>query len=135
MRRLLKTKAKSEKFWPQKGVESVRQKLLKERANLCQYLTCMHVLQKIGTDSKQKNALMTLLVARISKETKTLKQENIPFTMPSEIRKLPKKCQKGSIKLHRKKTANNTRNEFNIAVSSFKMGNHSKPMTVNLLKR
>ena len=43
---------------------------------------------------KEVNALMTLLISTINKETKTLMENNVKLTSIGDISKLPEKCQK-----------------------------------------
>ena len=92
--RWAKTKGKLRVFGHKNGVKAVRDTVEGAAEIGIKYLT----LYAFSTENwnrpeKEVNALMTLLVSAINKETKTLMDNNIRLSAIGDIEKLPSKAQ------------------------------------------
>jgi len=115
--RWAKTKGKLRVFGHQKGVTAVRDTVEGAAEIGIKYLT----LYAFSTENwsrpvKEVNALMTLLVSSIHKETKTLMKNNIRLSAIGNIAKLPIKAQK-KLKEAIEKTKDNSRMALILALS------------------
>ena len=115
--RWAKTKGKLRLFGHQNGVKAVRDTVEGAAEIGIKYLT----LYAFSTENwsrpeKEINALMTLLISAINKETKTLMDHNIQLSAIGEIDKLPSKAQK-ELQEAIEKTKENTRMTLVLALS------------------
>jgi len=115
--RWAKTKGKLRLFGHQNGVKAVRDTVEGAAEIGIKYLT----LYAFSTENwnrpeKEINALMTLLVSAINKETKTLMDNNIRLSTIGDIKKLPAKAQ-GELQEAIEKTKENTRMTLVLALS------------------
>jgi len=115
--RWAKTKGKLRLFGHQNGVKAVRDTVEGAAKLGIKYLT----LYAFSTENwnrpeKEVNALMTLLVSAIHKETKTLMDNNIRLSTIGDIKKLPTKAQK-ELNEAIEKTNNNTQMTLVLALS------------------
>ena len=111
------TKGKLRLFGHQNGVKAVRDTAEGAAKLGIKYLT----LYAFSTENwnrpeKEVNALMTLLVSAIHKETKTLMDNNIRLSTIGDIKKLPAKAQK-ELNEAIEKTNNNTQMTLVLALS------------------
>jgi len=115
--RWAKNKGKARVFGHKNGVESVRQ-VTEGAAELgVQYLTLYAFSTENWNRPKAEvTALMTLLVATISKETKTLNKNNIRLHAIGNLENLPKSAKKELLNSI-EKTANNTGLNLILALS------------------
>ena len=107
--RWAKTKGKYRVFGHQHGVKAVKNTVEAAAEIGIKYLT----LYAFSTENWNRpklevDALMSLLVSTIGKETKTLMDNNIKLSTIGNINDLPKKCQK-ELQESIEKTQNNTR--------------------------
>ena len=115
--RWAKTKGKLRVFGHQRGVKAVRDTVEGAAEIGIEYLT----LYAFSTENwnrpeKEVNALMTLLVSAINRETKTLMDNNIRLSAIGDIKKLPSKAQK-ELSEAIEKTKDNTRMTLVLALS------------------
>ena len=110
-------KGKFRVFGHQHGVKSVREAVETAAEIGIKYLT----LYAFSTENwkrseKEVNALMTLLISTISKETKTLMKNDICLNAIGNLGQLPKKC-KQELEQAIEKTKNNKRMTLILALS------------------
>ena len=115
--RWAKTKGKFRVFGHKSGVKAVRETVEGASEIGIDYLT----LYAFSTENwnrpkKEVDALMSLLVSTINKETKTLMDNNIKLTAIGDLNSLPKKCQE-ELQESIEKTKNNTRTTVILALS------------------
>ena len=115
--RWAKSKGKLRIFGHNNGVKAVRDTVEGAAEIGIEYLT----LYAFSTENwnrpeKEVNALMTLLVSAINKETKTLMDNNIRLSAIGDIEKLPSKAQK-ELQEAIAKTKDNTRMNLVLALS------------------
>ena len=115
--RWAKSKGKLRVFGHNNGVKAVRDTVEGAAEIGIEYLT----LYAFSTENwdrpdKEVNALMTLLVSAINKETKTLMDNNIRLSAIGDIKKLPSKAQK-ELQEAVAKTKDNTRMNLVLALS------------------
>lgn len=115
--RWAKSQGKLRVFGHQSGVKAVRDTVEGAAEVGVQYLT----LYAFSTENWKRpqfevNALMELLVSTISKETKTLMDNDIRLNAFGDLESLPKKCFL-ELKEAIKKTENNKRMTLNLALS------------------
>jgi undecaprenyl diphosphate synthase len=115
--RWAKSKGKLRIFGHKNGVKAVRDTVEGAAEIGIEYLT----LYAFSTENwsrpeKEVNALMTLLVSAINKETKTLMNNNIRLSSIGDINKLPSKAQK-ELQEAIIKTKDNTRMTLVLALS------------------
>jgi len=115
--RWAKSKGKLRVFGHKNGVKAVRDTVEGAVEIGIEYLT----LYAFSTENwsrpeKEVNALMTLLVSAINKETKTLMDNNIRLSTIGNINKLPSKAQK-ELQEAISKTKDNTRMSLVLALS------------------
>ena len=115
--RWAKSKGKLRIFGHNNGVKAVRDTVEGAAEIGIEYLT----LYAFSTENwdrpdKEVNALMTLLVSAINKETKTLMDNNIRLSAIGDIKKLPSKAQK-ELQEAVAKTKDNTRMNLVLALS------------------
>ena len=115
--RWAKTRGKYRVFGHQHGIKAVRNTVEAAAELGIKYLT----LYAFSTENWNRpklevDALMSLLVSTIGKETKTLMDNNIKLSTIGNINDLPKKCQK-ELKESIEKTQNNTRTNLILALS------------------
>ena len=115
--RWAKTKGKLRIFGHQKGVRAVRETVKAAAKIGIKYLTLYAFSTENWNRPKNEvNALMTLLVSSIHKETKTLMDNNIRLITIGNIAKLPSKAQK-ELKNTIKQTKDNSRMTLILALS------------------
>ena len=115
--RWAKTKGKLRVFGHQKGVTAVRDTVEGAAEIGIKYLTLYAFsAENWSRPAKEVNALMTLLVSSIHKETKTLMKNNIRLSAIGNIAKLPIKAQK-KLKEAIEKTKDNSRMALILALS------------------
>ena len=115
--RWAKTKGKFRVFGHKSGVKAVRDTVEGAAEIGIDYLT----LYAFSTENwnrpkKEVDALMSLLVSTINKETKTLMDNNIKLAAIGDLNSLPKKCQE-ELQESIEKTKNNTRTTVILALS------------------
>lgn len=115
--RWAKTKGKFRIFGHKSGVKAVRDTVEGASEIGIDYLT----LYAFSTENwnrpkKEVDALMSLLVSTINKETKTLMDNNIKLAAIGDLTSLPKKCQE-ELKESIEKTKNNNRTTLILALS------------------
>ena len=115
--RWAKTKGKFRVFGHKSGVKAVRDTVEGAAEIGIDYLT----LYAFSTENwnrpkKEVDALMSLLVSTINKETKTLMDNNIKLSAIGDLNSLPKKCQE-ELQESIEKTKNNTRTTVILALS------------------
>ncbi len=115
--RWAKTKGKFRIFGHKSGVKAVRDTVEGAAEIGIDFLT----LYAFSTENwdrpkKEVDALMSLLVSTINKETKTLMDNNIKLTAIGDLNSLPKKCQE-ELQESIEKTKNNTRTTVILALS------------------
>jgi undecaprenyl diphosphate synthase len=115
--RWAKTKGKFRVFGHKSGVKAVRDTVEGAAEIGIDYLT----LYAFSTENwnrpkKEVDALMSLLVSTINKETKTLMDNNIKLASIGDLNSLPKKCQE-ELQESIEKTKNNTRTTVILALS------------------
>ena len=115
--RWAKSKGKFRVFGHQSGVKAVRDTLEGAAEIGLKYIT----LYAFSTENwnrpkREVNALMSLLVSTINKETKTLLDNNIRLEAIGNIEELPKKCQ-SELKEAIEKTKNGSRTTLILALS------------------
>ena len=115
--RWAKTKGKFRIFGHKSGVKAVRDTVEGAAEIGIDYLT----LYAFSTENwnrpkKEVDALMSLLVSTINKETTTLMDNNIKLTAIGDLNSLPKKCQE-ELQESIEKTKNNTRTTVILALS------------------
>jgi len=115
--RWAKTQGKFRVFGHQNGVKAVRDTVEAAAELGIKYLT----LYAFSTENWNRpklevDALMTLLISTISKETKTLMDNNIRLSAIGNLNDLPKKCQK-ELQAAIDKTKNNNRTTLILALS------------------
>jgi len=110
-------KGKFRVFGHQNGVKAVRETAECAAEIGIQYLTLYAFsTENWNRSEKEVNALMTLLVSTINKETKTLMDNNIRLNAIGDLEQLPKKC-KAELKDAIEKTKNNKRMTLILALS------------------
>ena len=115
--RWAKTKGKLRFFGHQNGVKAVRDTVEGAAEIGIKYLTLYAFSTENWTrPEKEINALMTLLVSAINKETKTLMDNNIRLSTIGDIKKLPAKAQK-ELQEAIEKTKENTQMMLVLALS------------------
>jgi len=115
--RWAKKKGKLRVFGHQNGVKAVRDTVEGAAEIGIKYLTLYAFSTENWTrPEKEINALMTLLVSAINKETKTLMDNNIRLSTIGDIKKLPAKAQK-ELQEAIEKTKENTRMTLVLALS------------------
>jgi len=115
--RWAKSKGKLRIFGHKNGVKAVRDTVEGAAEIGIKYLTLYAFSsENWNRPEKEVNALMTLLVSAINKETKTLIDNNIRLSTIGDINKLPSKAQK-ELKEAIKKTKDNTRMTLILALS------------------
>ena len=115
--RWAKTKGKLRIFGHKNGVKSVRDTVEGAAEIGIEYLTLYAFSsENWNRPEKEVNALMTLLVSAINKETKTLMDNNIRLSTIGDINKLPSKAQK-ELQEAITKTKDNTRMTLVLALS------------------
>jgi undecaprenyl diphosphate synthase len=115
--RWAKTKGKLRVFGHQKGVTAVRDTVEGAAEIGIKYLTLYAFsTENWSRPAKEVNALMTLLVSSIHKETKTLMKNNIRLSTIGNIAKLPIKAQE-KLKEAIEKTKDNSRMTLILALS------------------
>ena len=93
--RWAKSKGKLRVFGHKNGVKAVRDTVEGAAKIGIEYLTLYAFSsENWNRPEKEVNALMTLLVSAINKETKTLMDNNIQLSTIGDINKLPSKAQK-----------------------------------------
>ena len=115
--RWAKSKGKFRVFGHQSGVKAVRDTVEGAAEIGLKYIT----LYAFSTENwnrpkREVNALMSLLVSTINKETKTLLDNNIRLEAIGNIEELPKKCQ-SELKEAIEKTKNGSRTTLILALS------------------
>ena len=115
--RWAKTKGKFRIFGHKSGVKAVRDTVEGAAEIGIKYIT----LYAFSTENWNRpklevDALMSLLVSTINKETKTLMDNNIKLTAIGDLNSLPKKCQE-ELQESIEKTKNNTRTTVILALS------------------
>ena len=115
--RWAKTKGKFRIFGHKSGVKAVRDTVEGAAEIGIDFLT----LYAFSTENwdrpkKEVDALMSLLVSTINKETTTLMDNNIKLAAIGDLNSLPKKCQE-ELQESIKKTKNNTRTTVILALS------------------
>ena len=115
--RWAKTKGKFRIFGHKSGVKAVRDTVEGAAEIGIDFLT----LYAFSTENwnrpkKEVDALMSLLVSTINKETKTLMDNNIKLAAIGDLNSLPKKCQE-ELQESIEKTKNNTRTTVILALS------------------
>ena len=115
--RWAKTKGKFRIFGHKSGVKAVRDTVEGAAEIGIDFLT----LYAFSTENwdrpkKEVDALMSLLVSTINKETTTLMDNNIKLTAIGDLNSLPKKCQE-ELQESIEKTKNNTRTTVILALS------------------
>ena len=115
--RWAKTKGKFRIFGHKSGVKAVRDTVEGAAEIGIDYLT----LYAFSTENwnrpkKEVDALMSLLVSTINKETTTLMDNNIKLAAIGDLNSLPKKCQE-ELQESIEKTKNNTRTTVILALS------------------
>ena len=115
--RWAKSKGKLRIFGHNNGVKAVRDTVEGAAEIGIEYLT-LYAFSTENWDRPEKevNALMTLLVTAINKETKTLMDNNIKLSAIGDIKKLPSKAQK-ELQEAVAKTKDNTRMNLVLALS------------------
>ena len=115
--RWAKSKGKLRIFGHNNGVKAVRDTVEGAAEIGIEYLT-LYAFSTENWDRPEKevNALMTLLVSAINKETKTLMDNNIRLSAIGDIKKLPSKAQK-ELQEAVAKTKDNTRMTLVLALS------------------
>jgi len=115
--RWAKSKGKLRIFGHNNGVKAVRDTVEGAAEIGIEYLT-LYAFSTENWDRPEKevNALMTLLVSAINKETKTLMDNNIRLSAIGDIKKLPSKAQK-ELQEAVAKTKDNTRMNLVLALS------------------
>ena len=99
------------------GVESVRETLKAAQETNIKYLTLYAFsTENWNRSEREVNALMTLLISTISKETKTLMKNDICLNTIGKLSQLPKKC-KQELEQAVEKTKNNKRMTLILALS------------------
>ena len=115
--RWAKTKGKLRIFGHKNGVKAVRDTVEGAAEIGIEYLTLYAFSsENWNRPEKEVNALMTLLVSAINKETKTLMDNNIRLSTIGDINKLPSKAQK-ELQEAIIKTKDNTRMTLVLALS------------------
>ena len=115
--RWAKSKGKLRVFGHKNGVKSVRDTVEGAAEIGIEYLTLYAFSsENWNRPEKEVNALMTLLVSAINKETKTLMNNNIRLCTIGDINKLPSKAQK-ELQEAITKTKDNTRMTLVLALS------------------
>jgi undecaprenyl diphosphate synthase len=115
--RWAKSKGKLRVFGHKNGVKAVRDTLEGAAEIGIEYLTLYAFSsENWNRPEKEVNALMTLLVSAINKETKTLMDNNIRLSTIGDINKLPSKAQK-ELEEAIIKTKDNTRMTLVLALS------------------
>ena len=115
--RWAKTKGKLRVFGHKNGVKAVRDTVEGAAEIGIEFLTLYAFSsENWNRPEKEVNALMTLLVSAINKETKTLMENNIRLSTIGDINKLPSKAQK-ELQEAIIKTKDNTRMTLVLALS------------------
>ncbi|MGD0709552.1 MAG: isoprenyl transferase [Bacteroidales bacterium] len=115
--RWAKQKGKSRIFGHHNGVTAVRETTEAAAELGIKYLTLYAFSTENWNRPKNEiNALMTLLVKTINKETKTLNKNNIRLLAIGDLESLPENCYK-ELKAAINKTKNNTRMSLVLALS------------------
>ena len=115
--RWAKSKGKLRIFGHKNGVKAVRDTVEGATEIGIKYLTLYAFSnENWNRPEKEVNALMTLLVSAINKETKTLMDNNIRLSSIGDINKLPSKAQK-ELQEAITKTKDNTRMTLVLALS------------------
>ena len=115
--RWAKSKGKLRIFGHKNGVKAVRDTVEGAAEIGIKYLTLYAFSsENWNRPEKEVNALMTLLVSAINKETKTLMYNNIRLSTIGDINKLPSKAQK-ELQEAISKTKDNTRMTLVLALS------------------
>ena len=115
--RWAKSKGKLRIFGHKNGVKAVRDTVEGAAEIGIKYLTLYAFSsENWNRPEKEVNALMTLLVSAINKETKTLMDNNIRLSTIGDINKLPSKAQK-ELQEAISKTKDNTRMTLVLALS------------------
>jgi undecaprenyl diphosphate synthase len=115
--RWAKSKGKLRIFGHKNGVKAVRDTVEGAAKIGIEYLTLYAFSsENWNRPEKEVNALMTLLVSAINKETKTLMDNNIRLSTIGDINKLPSKAQK-ELQEAIIKTKNNTKMTLVLALS------------------
>jgi len=115
--RWAKSKGKLRVFGHKNGVKAVRDTVEGAAEIGIEYLTLYAFSsENWNRPEKEVNALMTLLVSAINKETKTLMDNNIRLNTIGDINKLPSKAQK-ELQEAIMKTKDNTRMDLVLALS------------------
>jgi undecaprenyl diphosphate synthase len=115
--RWAKSKGKLRIFGHKNGVKSVRDTVEGAAEIGIEYLTLYAFSsENWNRPEREVNALMTLLVSAINKETKTLMDNNIRLSTIGDINKLPSKAQK-ELQEAILKTKDNTRMTLVLALS------------------
>mgnify|MGYP002628326542 FL=1 len=115
--RWAKSKGKLRIFGHKNGVKAVRDTVEGAAEIGIEYLTLYAFSsENWNRPEKEVNALMTLLVSAINKETKTLMDNNIRLSTIGDINKLPSKAQK-ELQEAILKTKDNTRMTLVLALS------------------
>jgi undecaprenyl diphosphate synthase len=115
--RWAKSKGKLRVFGHKNGVKAVRDTVEGAAEIGIEYLTLYAFSsENWNRPEKEVNALMTLLVSAINKETKTLMDNNIQLSTIGDINKLPSKAQK-ELQEAIIKTKDNTRMTLVLALS------------------
>ena len=115
--RWAKTKGKLRIFGHKNGVKAVRDTVEGAAKIGIKFLTLYAFSsENWNRPEKEVNALMTLLVSAINKETKTLMNNNIRLSTIGDINKLPSKAQK-ELQEAITKTKDNTRMTLVLALS------------------
>ena len=115
--RWAKMKGKHRLFGHKNGVKAVRDTVEGAAEIGIEYLTLYAFSsENWNRPEKEVNALMTLLVSAINKETKTLMDNNIRLSTIGDINKLPSKAQK-ELQEAISKTKDNTRMNLVLALS------------------
>ena len=110
-------KGKFRVFGHQNGVKAVRKTVECAAEIGIQYLTLYAFsTENWGRSKKEVNALMTLLISTINKETKTLMDNDIRLHAIGDLEQLPKKC-KEELKDAIEETKNNKRMTLILALS------------------
>ena len=115
--RWAESKGKFRVFGHQNGIKAVRETVEAAAEIGVRYLT----LYAFSTENWKRsetevNALMTLLISTINKETKTLMENNIQLNAIGNLSQLPKKCKK-ELNQAIEKTKNNKRMTLILALS------------------
>ena len=115
--RWAKSKGKLRLFGHKNGVKAVRDTVEAAAEIGIKYLTLYAFSsENWNRPEREVNALMTLLVSAINKETKTLMDNNISLSTIGDINKLPSKAQK-ELQEAVAKTKDNTRMNLVLALS------------------